>query len=258
MSTTNSMTARPLPGEGPLWVRLERDLRARIEVGEFADSFPGEHALAAEYGLSRHTVREALRALRQEGLVVAHRGRPPRVAADGVIHQPLGALYSLFRSVESSGRTQRSVVRSLQVQIRPDVARGLSLPASTPLTHLERVRLADDEPFALDQVWLPAAMTEPLLGTDFTHTALYDELRTRCAVVVSGGQEDITAVLATEGQAHCLGLVPPVPLLLIERTGYVLDSPFEHRRTFIRSDRFAVTAEFSAKDGYELTSGSRP
>ena len=246
---------RSLPGPGPLWSRLQRDLRARIGADEFPDTFPGEHALAAEYGISRHTVREALRALRQEGLVVAHRGRPPRVAADGVIHQPLGAVYSLFRSVESSGRTQRSVVRSLRVVTHPEVAARLSMPATTPLTYLERVRLADEEPLALDQVWLPAAETRRLLRTDFTHTALYDELRTRCDVVVSGGQEDIMAVLATDEQADCLGLSPPTPLLLIARTGCVQGSPFEYRRTFVRSDRFAVTAEFSAKDGYELTPG---
>lgn len=246
---------RPLPGPGPLWARLDRDLRARIEAGEYPDAFPGEHALAAEYGISRHTVREALRALRQEGVVVAHPGRPPRVAHDGVIHQPLGAVYSLFRSVESSGRTQRSVVRSLRVLTHPEVAARLSLPASTPLTYLERVRLADEEPLALDQVWLPAAETRPLLTADFTHTALYDQLRTRCGVVVSGGQEDITAVLATHDQAACLDLAPPTPLLLIERTGCVQGTPFEYRRSFVRSDRFAVTAEFSAKNGYDLVPG---
>lgn len=252
VAMTSDDPVRSLPGTGALWARVERDIRARIEAEEFPDTFPGEHALAAEYGISRHTVREALRQLRREGLVVAQRGRLPRVAADGVIHQPLGALYSLFRSIESSGRTQRSVVRALEVRTDPDIADKLSLPPETSLTYLQRVRLADAEPLALDEVWLPADRTAPLLDVDFSHTALYDELRDRCGVTVSGGVEDIRATLTTDEQADHLGLAPPAAVLLIERTGCAQGAPFEHRRTLVRSDRFSLTAEFSTRDGYEL------
>ncbi|WP_380165007.1 GntR family transcriptional regulator [Jannaschia sp. R86511] len=257
MSGSSVPRTRTPPGDGPLWSRVEADLRARIEAREFPDVFPGEHALAAEYGISRHTVREALRRLRQEGLVLAERGRPPRVASDGVIHQPLGALYSLFRSVENSGRTQRSVVRALEVRRDPEVAGLLGLPADTLLTYLDRVRLADDEPLALDQVWLPAARTRGLLAADLTHTALYDELWTRCGVVVAGSTEDIRAVLVDDDRAHLLGVDLPAAALLVTRTGLVADEPFEHRRTLVRSDAFALTAEFSARDGYQLLRSDR-
>lgn len=248
---------RSLPGDGPLWARVEADLRARIDAHEFPGTFPGEHGLAAEYGVSRHTVREALRRVRQEGLVLAQRGRAPRVADDGVLHQPLGALYSLFRSVENSGRTQRSLVRVLEVRRDDTVAAQLSLPAGAALTYLERLRLADDEPLALDQVWLPAVPTVRLLDADFSHTALYDELRERCGIVVAGGAETIRAVLAGETEAEALSVTSPAAALLIERTGHVGEAPFEHRRTLVRSDAFALTAEFSARDGYQLVQGHR-
>ena len=68
-----------LAGE-PLWAQLLADLRRRLDQDEFAASFPGELALVAEYGESRHTEREALRSLREEGLVIAGRGRTPRRA----------------------------------------------------------------------------------------------------------------------------------------------------------------------------------
>lgn len=239
-------------GTGPLWARVEADLRARIGADAFRDGFPGEHALAAEYGVSRQTVRQALRRLREEGVVTAEPGRAPRVAPEGVIEQPVGALYSLFASVEGSGRRQRSITRALEVRDDPEVAVTLQLPATTPLTYLERVRLADDEPIALDQVWLPAEGTAALLQVDFSHTALYAELKDRCGIQLSGGREQIRSVLADDDQAGLLGLVPPAALTLIERTGLVADRPFEHRRTVVRSDRFALTAEFSARSGYRL------
>lgn len=249
--------ARSLPGEGPLWARVEADLRARIDAEDFHGGFPGEHALTAEYGVSRHTIREALRRIRRDGLVLAGRGRAPKLADGGVLHQPLGALYSLFRSVEDSGRTQRSEVRVLQVRRDASVAQRLSLPAHAALTYLERLRLADDEPLALDQVWLPAGVTSALLEADFTHTALYDELRGRCGLVVSGGVETIRAVLAGQDEAALLGVQRPSAAFLIERTGRVDGAPFEYRRTLVRSDVFALTAEYSPEQGYQLVRDRR-
>jgi GntR family transcriptional regulator len=232
---------------------LQDDLRSRIASRELVAAFPGELAIAAEYGVSRHTVREALRSLRREGLVVAGRGRAPRVAADGVLHQPLGVLYSLFRSVESSGLDQTSRVRALDVVTDPQVAGRLRLGPRTSLLHLARVRFAGDEPLAVDDVWLPAATTRSLLAVDFTHTALYDELRSRCGVVLSGGTEEIRARLTDEDQARELGIPHPSAVLLVERTGCVDGAPFEFRRTVLRGDRFALTAEFAAGEAHRLS-----
>ncbi len=59
----------------PLWAQVREDLRARLSAGEFANGVPPEVALAMEYGVSRHTMREALSALRAEGVVMSQRGR---------------------------------------------------------------------------------------------------------------------------------------------------------------------------------------
>ena len=159
----------------PLWEQLLTDLRRRLDLDEFDRSFPGELALVAEYGVSRHTVREAVRRLREEGVVVAGRGRPPRRAEPAEIEQPLGEIYSLFTAVEATGRVQRSVVRTLDVRADGVVAARLGLEESTPLVHLERLRLADAEPLAVDRVWLPERLAAPLLEVDFGRTALYAE-----------------------------------------------------------------------------------
>src|SRR4051794_18785309 len=99
-------------GPIPLWKQLQHVLLSRMEAGEFTERFPGELALVEDYGVSRHTVRQALSGLRADGVVVAERGRRPRVASPPEIQQPLGALYSLFASVEAAGLAQRSVVRT--------------------------------------------------------------------------------------------------------------------------------------------------
>src|SRR4051812_19070638 len=152
------MKALDRAGPEPLWRQLQHDLLSRVEAGEFSDSFPGELTLVEEYNVSRHTVRQALQRLRSDGVVLATRGRQPRVAPLPEIAQPVGALYSLFASVEEAGLDQRSVVQAFDVRADALVAERLDLEASTPLVYLARLRMAGDAPLALDRVWLPASV----------------------------------------------------------------------------------------------------
>jgi GntR family transcriptional regulator len=240
----------------PLWAQVEADLRRRLDEGEFSSSFPGEHALVGEYGVSRHTVRQALRSLRADGLVTARRGRESRLGPAAEIEQPLGVLYSLFASVEAAGEVQRSVVRALDVRADRVVASRLGLEESTPLLHLERLRLAAGEPLAVDRVWLPAAATAALLDIDFSRTSLYGELARRCGVRLSGGRERLRAVVPSPAEARLLGVGPQVAALAIDRLGSTGEGPFEWRQTLVRGDRFAVTATLSAH-GYRLDTDPR-
>lgn len=234
----------------PVWEQVEADVRRRLDAGAFADGVPGEHALAQEYAVSRQTVRQALRALREAGTLLAHRGRPSRVGT--AITQPLGAIYSLFASVQAAGMSQRSQVMALDVVTDTAAATALTVPLQTPLVHLARLRLADEEPLALDEAWLPAHLARPLLTADFSHTALYAELDARCGITLSGGREQLRAVVLESGDARLLAMAPGSPAFLIERLGCAGGLPVEHRRSLVRADRFSVTADFASSSGYQL------
>ena len=109
----------------PLWAQLLSVLRARLDRGEFAEAFPTDAELTEQYGLSRHTVREAVRRLQQEGVLTRERGRGTFLRPPG-IEQPTGAIYSLFRSIEAQGREQRSKVLDLEKTADPEVAARLA------------------------------------------------------------------------------------------------------------------------------------
>lgn len=231
----------------PLWARVQQDITRRIRLGEFDDGFPGELQLTQEYDVSRHTVREALRALRESGQLEGGRGRHTRVRA-GTVDQRQGTLYSLFASVEAAGHTQRSVVLRLDAVADGVVAARLGLEESTPLVHLERLRLMDEEPLAVDRVWLPAAIAAPLLDADLTSTSLYAELEQRCGVTLTGGHERVRAVVPALGERRLLHLPADVAALHIERTGEQRGRPVELRRTVVRGDRFAFTTDLTTPD----------
>ncbi len=223
----------------PLWAQVNADIERRLRAGEFADAFPGEMALVEQYGVSRHTIREALRQLRSSGLVDAGRGRPPRVVSTEIT-QPQGSLYSLFTSVRAAGHSQRSIVRALQARADGTVAVRLGLEESTPLIYLERIRLVDEEPLAIDRVWLPARLAAPLLDVDFAQTSLYAELRDRCGVRLTGGHEQIRAVVPTTAEQALLAIPPRTAALAIDRTGELGGQSVEWRQTIVRGDRFSL------------------
>ncbi|MDX6264165.1 MAG: GntR family transcriptional regulator [Kribbellaceae bacterium] len=248
------MSERKLDRSGaqPLWKQLQQELVRRLRAGEFDDLFPGELALVEEYQVSRHTVRQALGKLRADGLIVAERGRQPRVATSPEIRQPMGALYSLFSSVEASGLPQHSVVRALDVRADGVIASRLDLEASSPLVYLERVRFAGDEPLALDRVWLPASLADGLLDADFRHTSLYNELAERTRLRLDHGREDIRAVNPTPAERALLHCPADAAAFSINRLGNAQGRKIEWRHTVVRGDRFALAAEFSAHAGYRL------
>lgn len=235
-----------------LWEQLLDDLRRRLDQDAFTDGFPGEHALVEEYGVSRHTVRQAVKVLRDEGRVVGTRGRPSRQAEPVETVQRLGALYSLHESVQAMGLEQRSVVRCLDVRADGVVAARLGLEESTPLVHLERLRFAGGEPLALDRVWLPHDLAEPLLAADFTSGALYQRYADLCGVVLTGGEETIQPILPTPAEHRLLGGSPATAAFSIRRLGTAKGRPVEWRQTLVRGDRFVLRADFARKDGYQL------
>lgn len=226
----------------PLWAQLVVELRRRIDAGEFAERFPSENELVASYRISRHTVREALRRLREAGLVVSHRGRSSEVGKPPLA-LPAGALYSLFRAVEAQGLQQRSEVRALQVTTDRAAARRLGLAGDSRLIYLERVRFAGDEPFALDRAWLPEGLARPLLAADFGHCALYDELASRCGVRPDSGREEVHAAVPSADERRALGL-RATAVLRIERLTRMDRRPVEWRITVVRGDHYCLTVEW--------------
>ena len=235
----------------PLWAQLEADLRRRLGDGEFDERFPTDAELTSQYDVSRHTVREAVRHLNQNGLLRRERGRGT-VVNKSEFEQPLGALYSLFDSVESQGVEQRSEILAVGETTEPVAAEYLGLEPEDRLWHLERLRFAGDEPLAVDRVWLPVDIGATLAGQDFTHTALYVELERMGGGRPDRGWERITPVVPTATERKQLGLAKGDAAFSLERLGACGDRPVEWRVTVIRGDRFRFVADWGGDTDGEV------
>lgn len=232
----------------PLWAQLLADLRRRLAQGDFTTRFPTDMELTAQYGVSRQTVRDAVRRLDSDGLLERRQGSGTRVRP-AEFELEISGLLSLFRAVEDSGVAQISQVLALDTRQSSEAAHQLGRPPDADLVYLERLRLAGSEPLALDRVWLPLEIAGGLLGADFRHTSLYDELARRCGVALVANRERVAPVVPTAAEARLLGLPKGGAAFALERWGDSIGGPVEWRHTLIRGDRYHIVAEWTASIG---------
>jgi GntR family transcriptional regulator len=225
----------------PLWAQVLEDLRRRLAAGEFSQHFPTDEQLVAQYGVSRQTVREAVRRLADAGLVERVRGRGTRLVTFEHVD---GTMDSLYAQVRRQGATQRSRVLARRRERSGEVARRLRLGPEGELVFIERLRLADGEPLALDRAWLPAALAAPLLEADLSDTALYTELACLCGITELRGDERIRPVNPSARDRRLLALPRGEAALSIQRlTASPGLGPVEWRESLVRGDRYVIRLE---------------
>ncbi len=230
----------------PLWAQIVDDLRRRLIEGQFESRFPTDEELTREYEVSRQTVREAVRRLSQEGLVVRQRGRGSSVAQP-LLEQPLHSLYSLASTVRARGIEERSEVLSADTRMAgPEIAAKLEVESSTDVVFIERLRFAGTEPIAWDRSWLRNEHAAALLGAELSSGGLYELLATYCAVRITGAWERIRPVVPEPAERKLLRLPWKVAAFSIERLAVLGETPIEWRRSLIRGDRYSLVAQWPA------------
>ena len=231
----------------PLWAQVMADLRARVAGGDFADRFPTDDELTASYGVSRQTVREAVRRLQAEGLVERRRGRGTTLVR-GVVEQPLGALYSLALTASDLGLEVRNeILAAERREASRVVARELAVEEQAPVVFLERLRFAGDDPLSLERSWLPWSLARRLLGADLERGALYQLLLDVCDVRVNAGTERISPVIPPPVDRSLLRLPARTAAFSVERRALADGRPVELRHSTVRGDRYRFVAEWPAR-----------
>ena len=228
----------------PLWAQLLADLRERVAAGEFTGRFPTDEELRRDYGVSRQTVREAARRLQGDGVIVRERGRGSSLASPA-LEQPLHALYSLARTAQDLGLSERSAVRSLRRAPAGEAAGPLGLDALDEVVFVERLRFVGEEPVSLHRSWLTTPRAEGLLQADLRSGSLYDALAACCGVRVTGGSEWIRPELPSPELEELLGLGAGEAVLVVERLATAGAAPIEWRRSVVRGGRYAFRADWT-------------
>lgn len=234
-----------MAGSQPLYERIEKQLRRRLDAAADGDPFPSEPRLATEFGVSRMTVRAALAGLERDGLLDRVPGRGSFVRKTAAA-RPVGTLLSFHDQAMAEGKTPRS--RVLQAVIRPaSEAEETSLypDGTTPpvlVVAITRVRLFDDVPMAIERAAFPGAL-DGLLIADLETGSLHNALR-RLGRNPTVGYSILSARNA-EKDAVELGVAPETPMLVETRS--IVDQhgdPLEYTVSSYVAHRYTLKVDF--------------
>ena len=226
----------------PLYHQLERVLSERIADGRYRDGFPGDLELAAEFSVSRGTVRQALDRLARNGLIVRQQGRGSFVAAP--LEYPLGRFYRFAHEMHVRGIPESSRVLACGVVRAPAaVAAALSLARGDRVLRIVRLRLAGDRPLLLETSHFPDDIGAPLRFADLSAGSLYDLLEDS-GVRLSQVTEEVHPVTLRVEDALSFGLPEGAPAFALERLALAGERPVEHRLVLAPGDRVTLTASW--------------
>lgn len=228
----------------PLYLQLQRALQSAIANRTLSpdDALPAERDLAAEFKVSRITVRKALEGLVSGGLLIRRQGSGNFVAAR--IDKNFAMLTSFSEDMRARGRTPRSTWLKRAVgTVTPEEALALSLSPGTPVYRLHRLRYADDMPMAIEYATVVAAALPAIEEVD---ESLYAALERHEHRPVRALQR-LRAVLLSGERAKLLKAKEHAAGLLVERLGSLRDGrAIEFTQSYYRGDVYDFIAELSA------------
>ncbi|WP_240694864.1 GntR family transcriptional regulator [Cryobacterium sp. SO1] len=236
-----------------LYVQIADDLRRRIVSGEMAPGaeVPSEGELAELWHSSRGPIRNALAALRTEGLIETHRGRPARVT-ERKAQQAADVSIPFTRWALGMGAVPGAVTQEItRRRADEEKARTLGIETGAPIVDVVRLRLLDGRPTMLERLTFIEEVGRVLFDVDLDTVSITEYLDQR-GWGYTDIDHEIDAVAADELDGRLLDVQPGTPILRLHRVTRGTDGRvFEASDDRYRSDiiRFTVSASGRAREG---------
>ena len=233
----------------PLYHQLADVLREKIESGEWVagEAIPSEASLMEAYGISRGTVREAIKLLVWEGLLVTLKGKGTYVATPKIAQDTRRVIGFTKLMIELGHVPTAKVLNFEHLPAPKIIAEKLRIPPESPVTLVQRLRMGDGEPLVLEHSYYRYDVGKHLSEEDL-RGSIYDVAEMRFGVRVVYAEQEIEATIAAEEEASLLGVEVGAPLLLLRRVAYSQGNrPLEYAEDLYRADRtrFHVTTDLS-------------
>jgi GntR family transcriptional regulator len=223
-------------GRLPKYEQVAASLTRRIAAMHPHEPIPTERELMRQFGVSRMTVRNALAKLVSRGLIYNVQGSGTYVAPPEVVTKTL-RLTSFSEDMAQRGHVPASrVIDRREDSADAATAAALGLAVGAPVLVVERLRLADGVPMALERVTL-APLPEGF-GLD-ANGSLYAQLK-GAGILVSRATQTIEAVNLGREEARFLDQAVGAAALRVRRTTYTdRGQAIELAETIYRADRYS-------------------
>jgi GntR family transcriptional regulator len=232
----------------PLYYQLKLHIESQIRSGTWqpGDQVPSESVLGEKFHVSRTTVRQALGELVNQGLLTRVQGKGTFVAHPR-IRQRLTRLTGFTEDFQARLMKPASeLLRQGKEPAGSRVASALRITEGTPVIVLERLRLADDLPVAMEIAHLREDLFPSFNAAEFPGGSLYTYLAETFNTIPTTAHQDMEAIGCPGPKARLLGIPKGGPVLHIYRTTFDQSGmPFEQVESFYRGDRYVFQAELT-------------
>jgi GntR family phosphonate transport system transcriptional regulator len=230
----------------PIWISIHETLVSELAQGLYivGDRLPTEAQLAARFGVNRHTIRRALSALSDSGLVHSRRGAGVFVAA-GATDYPIGRRVRFHQNLEAAGRLPGKEILLLETRkCSSEEATALSISAGTQVHSYDGLSLADGHPIAVFRSSFPAERFPALLAGLEVWRSVTAALKEAGVSDYTRASTRISAIGASPVLSAQLRTSEGAPLLMaksinVDEKGL----PIEYGLTWFAGDRVTITFE---------------
>lgn len=223
-----------------LYYQLKELLIAKIKNKEWEidTKIPTEFELCKQYKVSRITVRQALAEMEKEGYLSRKQGRGTFVTFPEV-EQNLMSFYSFSEEFKKKGfKIFSNVLQFKIIDAEQDIADKLKIRKADKVFFIERLRFADEMPFALEETYLPAYLFKGLTAEQLSKDPMYDVMRNVYNVIPDSAEESFDAIIVSERVADLMHIQKRSAALAVERNAYSTNTCIEYTKSIVKGIKF--------------------
>lgn len=226
----------------PLWHQAEMALRDLIDQGEWAPGLqiPNEDRLCEMLGISRITLRHALRNLEEAGMLRREHGRGTFVRSATMVAgvRGLTSFTDEMQTLAVSPGTR--LLLAQQIPATAEIAEALEIAEGDSVVQLRRLRLGNGQPIGIQTTHLPSLRAPGLFEAASDVTSLYRWLKDNAGIVPVKAKEVYRVGAVAASDAADLELPVGTPAFEVERITFDQRSPFEFAVSTMRADRYEI------------------
>ncbi len=242
----------------PVYIQISDAIRARIQSGKLPpDSvLPPSEQICEELGITRMTLRQAYAVLAREGLVDAQRGRGTFVRRSRM-ERTLGQMVGFSEEMRAWGKKPTSKTLAFERAGPSEPAREFL--GEETVYRMERLRLADAIPMAIEEVEIPVSHCPDLEDFDLEKRSLYEVLDEVYHLRLVRCEQIVSASLPTARQRKLLDIGTNVALLNVTRRSFTKsDQAASYGVTRYRGDLYTASVHGERAHGKRYSGGGKP
>jgi GntR family transcriptional regulator len=232
--------------QSPIYLQLREVIRNKIEDGEFMPgmAIPSENDLAETYGINRMTVRNGIDALVNEGLLKRVQGKGVYVVGSKVERdlETLGGFTQTMREKNTEPCT-KVLVKTLR-KAGNKYSEIFGIKPEDDIYYIKRICSADNEPVALEEIFIPKYVVPKLEGIDLGVFSIY-EVYDFYGVNISKAFQTLDLTQLEQRDARMLGIDASLSVMLFECISYdKKERVIEFSRNYTRGDKCSFNVHF--------------